>query len=465
MADAPHDHDHAPGSKHDHNHGHAHTHTHDEPSVQATDPAQQSLSDALSVSFGLLRLVMIVLVVVYLFSGFYQVGQQEEAVVTRFGKIVTDSNGLETKERGLHFGWPFPIDNVITVPTNERTVDLPNAFVYEGEGGMRALNPERDGSLVTGDANIVHARFKAGYVISDPVAFLANFGDPDGITQERFSLHGGGQSLSFEANRTGLQIADALVNNMVEQGIVHAVASQPADDIINSSLRSERAQAVAQTQLDKLNVGITITNIAMRLPEMPQAVADAYELVGQAEATRSTRINEAESQRTKLLGEAAGKAALPVQGQDGPLVQLIKEYEIATTLGDTDRLVELDAQLSEAFRTLTTVSEDIEYPIGGETATIINNAQIEKSQIAQRLKTEAQTVLELKEAYEQDPELFKQRRWQYVLREVFDEDSGIELFYTASGQRMEIEMNRDPLISRKKERERLEADIEANRGQ
>lgn len=469
MADAPHDHDHAPESKHDHHHGHSHAHSHDEPSVQTIDPAQQSLSDALRVSFGLLRLVMIVLVVVYLFSGFYQVGEQEEAVVTRFGKIVTDSDGLETKDRGLHFGWPFPIDNVITVPTNERTIDLPSAFVYEGEGGMRPLNPERDGSLVTGDANLVHARFKAGYIISDPVAFLANFGDPDGITQERFSLHGGGQKLSFDANRTGLQIADALVNNMVEQGIVHAVASQPAEDIISSRLDSTRARTVAQEKLDELAVGITITNITLRLPEMPQAVADAYELVGQAEATRATRINEAESDRTKLLGEAAGKAALPVQGQDGPLVQLLKEYEIATTLDDTARLAELDTQLSEAFRTLTVQGSDGEasggIPIGGETATIINNAQIEKSQIAQRLKTEAQTVLELKEAYEQDPQLFKQRRWQYVLREVFNEDSGIELFYTASGQRMELEMNRDPLISRKKERDRLEADIEANRAQ
>ncbi len=447
---------------HTHSHKHAHAHAHDEP-VRAIDPAQQSLSDALRVSFGLLRLVMIVLVVVYLFSGFYQVGEQEEAVVTRFGKIVTDSEGIETKDRGLHLGWPFPIDNVVRVPVNEQNIDFANAFVYEGEGGMRPLNPERDGSLITGDANIVHARFKAGYVISDPVAFISNFGDPNGITQERFSLHGGGQSISFDANRTGLQIANALVANMVEQGIVHAVAGQSSDDLIDSKLDSDTAKAVAQTHLDELDVGITLTNIAMRLPEMPQSVADAYGLVSQAEATRATRINEAESQRTKLLGEAAGKAALPVQGQDGPLVQLLKDYEIATTLNDTERLAELDTRLSTIFRTLTVDGPDGEaFPIGGETATIINNAQIEKSQIAQRLKTEAQTVAELKDAFEQDPELFKQRRWQYVLREIFAEDSGIELFYAMSGQRLELEMNRDPLISRTKERQRLEADMAEN---
>lgn len=443
----------------------AHTHAARtaEPSVAAVDPAQQSLSDALRVSFWLLRFAMIVLVVIYLFSGLYQVAEQEEAVVTRFGKIVTDSQGVQTKARGLHFGWPFPIDNVVTVPTNERAIDVANAFVYEGEGGVRPLNPERDGSLITGDANIVHARFKAAYVISDPVAFIKNFGDPDGVTPDVIGVDTPTGKMQININRTGLQIADALVTNMVEQGIVHAVAADTADDIIAGRFGSDRALGVAQRNLDELGVGITLTNVAMRLPEMPQSVRDAYGLVAQSEATKSTRINEAESDRTRLLGEAAGKAALPTQGQDGPLVQIIKDYEIATTLDDTERLEELDERLSRAFRQLAVVVDDQESPIGGETATIINNAQIEKSQIAQRLETEARTVLELKDAFEQDPELFKQRRWQYVLRDIFnDEASDIELFYTASGQRMLLDINRDPEITRTKERQRLERDMQEN---
>ncbi|MEM6855177.1 MAG: SPFH domain-containing protein, partial [Planctomycetota bacterium] len=347
---------------------------------------------------------------------------------------------------------------------------LSTAFFYEGEGGTRPLNPEKDGSLITGDANLVHARFNAGYMITDPVAFLANFGDPEGVTRQRIGLHGGGQYEMTDVNLTGLQLADGLVNNMVEQGIVHAVASQTVEDMIGGRLNNERALEIAQAKLDELNVGITLTKITIDQTEMPQSVADAYQLVAQAEATRATRINEAESDRTRLLGEAGGKAALPVRGQDGELVKLLKEYEIATTLDDTARLAELDVQLSQVFRTLSVPTSEGDaseedngmLTIGGETATIINNAQIEKSQIAQRLKTEAQTVVELKEAFEQDPELFKQRRWQYVLREVFSEDSGIELFYAPSGQRLLIEMNRDPKITRVKERERLERDMEEN---
>jgi len=433
--------------------------------VNAIDPAQQSLSDALRVSFGLLRVVMIVMVLLYLVSGFYQVGERETAVVTRFGKIVTDAEGNAEKKSGWYFGWPFPIDNVVTVPTSERSIDLPTAFVYEGEGAPGPLNPEKDGSLITGDANIVHARFSAQYVISDPVAFIRNFGDPDAVTQDRMDFATAEGLTAFRIQRTGQQIADDLVVNMVEQGIVHAVASAKANDVIGGRFRADQARLVAQRQLDELNVGITLTNIAIRLPEMPLSVRDAYGLVAQSEATKSTLINTAESDRTRLLGEAAGKAALPISGEDGPLVKLIKQYEVATTLDDQARLTTLDTQLSAAFRQLAVNVDGPEasrYDIGGETATIINNALIEKTQITERIKTEAETVLELKEAFEKNPTLFKERRWQYVIREIFSQDSGIELFYAPSGRRILLDINRDPNIANAKRRAALEADINAN---
>lgn len=429
------------------------------------DPAQQSLSDALRVSFGLLRAVMVILVVAYLFSGIYQVGEQQEAVVTRFGKIVTDSEGSATKARGFHFGWPFPIDNIVTVPTSNQTIAINQAFVYEGEGGARPLNPEKDGSLITGDANIVHARFTVNYQITDPPAFIANFGDPDGVTEETIVVATPTGNQSIKINRTGMQIAETLVTNMMEQGIVHAVASVTADEVISREYNSGRAISVAQKQLDDLKVGITITNINIDSPEMPQSVRDAYTLVTQSEATRATLINQAESERTRLLGEAAGKAALPVNGQDGPLVVLLKEYELATSLNDDERLAELDVRLAEVFAGLVVEFDGETYDIGGETATIINNALIEKSQITQQIKTEAETVLELRDAFDKDPELFKERRWQYVVREIFNEDSGIELFYAPSGQRLLIEMNRDPEITRTKQRDRLDAEIEAGQRQ
>ncbi|MEM8737959.1 MAG: SPFH domain-containing protein [Planctomycetota bacterium] len=429
------------------------------------DPAQQSLSDALRLSFGLLRLVMIVLIVGYLFSGFYQVGQQESAVVTRFGKIVEDREGNTAKERGLHFGWPYPIDQVVKVPTNDRSLSLNRAFVYEGEGTPGPLNPERDGSLITGDVNLVHARFQVLYAITDPEDFLRNIGDPAGVTEIEVEVSTGAETERVVIERTGLMAAQELVRNFAEQGIVHAVGSVTADEVLAGRFSGGQAQRLAQEKLDELAVGITIRNISFDTgaAEMPLAVRDAYGLVSQAEAQKSTVINEAESERTQLLGEAGGKAALPVAGNDGPLVRLVKEYELATTLGDTARLAELDTRLRAVFRGLAVPTDAGTVDIGGETATVINTALIAKSQISERIKTEAETVLELREAFARDPQLFKERRWQYVAREVFGEDSGIELMYVPSGQRLLLEMNRDPAITRTKGRARLDAEQERAR--
>ena len=104
-----HDHDHA-------GHDHGHSHVHDD--APAVDPAQQSLADALKVSFWLLRALMIALVVIYVcFSGMYQVAENEAAVVTRFGKIVGAEDGASAvKEPGFHFAPPFPSKKCCACP-------------------------------------------------------------------------------------------------------------------------------------------------------------------------------------------------------------------------------------------------------------------------------------------------------------------------------------------------------------
>ena len=51
------------------------------------DAAGKSLSEALRMSFIILKVIMIVLIVAFLASGFETVGSNEQALVLRFGKI------------------------------------------------------------------------------------------------------------------------------------------------------------------------------------------------------------------------------------------------------------------------------------------------------------------------------------------------------------------------------------------
>ncbi len=432
-----HDHDHDQTCNHP-------AHAHDAPAV---DPAQQSLADALKVSFWLLRALMITLVVVYIcFSGMYQVAENEAAVVTRFGRIVGAEDGTAEKEPGFHPGLPFPIQEVLRVPTSERTLRIDRQFVYQDPGDSAQpkrgpLNPELDGSLITGDANLVHARFVISYRVNDPTDFIVNVGD--------------------------LAQSDALVLNAVQQAVVHAVASVAADDVIAGRPNhpddgKHDIKTKAQRTLDELNTGVKLSSVTIERPEMPAMVRDAYELVGQSEAVRGKLVDDAQRQRTKLLGEAAGKAALPVEGQAGPLVQLIKEYELATALNDPAQIAAAAQPLAAAFRSLR-LAGNADTPgidIGGEVARIINEAQIARTNITEGIDTDVQTVQELKAAFDENPDFFKQAMWQDAARQIFSEDSGIEVFYAPSGDAMQLIINRDPAITGQKQRRALDKRLE-----
>ena len=153
---------------------------------EETDPASRSLSEALLVSFRILKIVMLVLVVAYLASGVFTVQPGEEAIVLRFGKVAGPP-----RTPGLRFSLPYPIDEKIIVPVKEKkTLEL-DSFWFQ----MRAkdlgkeldlispmsdgLNPVNDGALITGDKNLVHLTFLITYRIADPQAYVLNVIDEE----------------------------------------------------------------------------------------------------------------------------------------------------------------------------------------------------------------------------------------------------------------------------------------------
>ena len=58
---------------------------------EAMDPANKSLTDALHMSFRVLQFVIIVLLVLFLFSGFKTIGNNESGVATTWGRVWTIS--------------------------------------------------------------------------------------------------------------------------------------------------------------------------------------------------------------------------------------------------------------------------------------------------------------------------------------------------------------------------------------
>lgn len=419
---------------HDHDHGHHHDHDHFEP----TDPAQQSLADALRVSFTVLKWAMVVLLVIYLFTGIFRVEEQQRAVRLQFGKMTGDPMVYEP---GWYFGLPYPIEQKIFVPVAPRTISLANQYWFESRGsgqtldeqaaGAGPLNPERDGSLLTGDANIVHGRFEVTYVITDPAAYVSNVGN--------------------------LAKADVLVRSVAEQGVVFAIAQSEADAVIRNQFSRLAAVSRMQEVLDAMQTGITIReqNFALTDRTMPLPVRAAYQAVINAESERGRLVEVARQQRTSILNAAAGEA-------HDQLFNLVLAYEMAAAAGQDEQAEALSQAIDEAFDSLSVETEaGAILPIGGEAATIINQAHTYSTQTVQQIKTERNTFESLLEQYRQSPELVRSQLWETTRQAIFTGE--VETIYAPTQDRLNVLINSDPRIQREREQQRLQQEQEAAR--
>jgi regulator of protease activity HflC (stomatin/prohibitin superfamily) len=394
----------------------------DGPAAEA-DPALRSLAEALRLSFGILRLAMVGLLVAYAFSGLFTVGTNEVALRLRFGDYV-GRPGEQVLERGTYLAAPFPLEQVITIDTRPQSLVLDREFWYEldpdAAGKTRAeirrsqggtLNPLRDGSLLTGDRNLVHARWTVTYRVADPVAYLTNVGDPE--------------------------LARELVRCTIQQGIVHALARLPADAVLRAAVDRDAAIGIAHERLDAMGTGIAIDQLALDEVSAPVGVIDAFEAVTTAETDRAQRIVAAEQDRARILGEAAGEAS-------DRLLARIDAFDQATDDDRTSGVATLDHDLSHLRIDGAAV--------GGEVARRINAAKTHRARVVEELKADRETFEQLLPEFEDHQRLVLSRLWEACRERIFTGD--VETFYTLPG-RLELQLNRDPAVQQDRQREQL----------
>ena len=403
--------------------------------VSEVDAAQQSLADALRFGFTLLKLLMVLLVVGYfVVSGTTIVEEQQKVVKLRFGKIVG-----QPLEPGFHFTWPFPIEEKIWIEVASQQITLNNSFWFELSerdigrtldemaAAMRPINPLRDGSLLTGDASVVHGQFQLTYRITDPVRYVEHIGDP--------------------------ALARDVVRNAAERGIIHAASRVNADNFIASRWGKEYAESQAQSVLDQMNSGITIMELSATATEMPLAVRSAYREVSNAQNERAQAIAQARQEYSRILVETAGAA-------HEPLYLLIQELEQAIELNDTDAEQALRDELTRSFTGLRMNDQRGGSEIGGEVAAALNRANTERSQIVQSVRADAARFEALLAEYRKNPGVVVNRIWEQARRRVLS-SPGVETLYAPDGAENRLMVNPDPAVARQREMERLRAQEEA----
>ncbi|MEK7707558.1 MAG: protease modulator HflK [Verrucomicrobiota bacterium] len=254
------------------------------------DAGSQALAEALRSSFAIVKVVMVVLVVVFLFSGFFTVGPQEKAIILRFGKPLGEGEKA-LLGAGAHWAFPYPIDEVVKVPITEiqqvkSTVGWfaqtpeQEALNQEPPAGP-SLNPMIDGYALTADGNIVHVKATLSYRIENPVRYVFDF-----------------------------VIASNAVQNALDNALLATAARFKVDDILTrdrigfqDAVRRRVTQLIEAQQL-----GIIVELCAVD-PRPPRQLKQAFDNVVTAGQNRDKVLTDARSDENKVLNKSGADAA------------------------------------------------------------------------------------------------------------------------------------------------------------
>ena len=269
-------------------HDHDHDHRHD--ALETRDAGSQALAEALGSSFTIVKIVMALMVIAFLGSGFFQVGPQEKAVILRFGKPVGEGEKM-LLGAGLHWSLPYPIDEVVRIPiTQIQTVTSDNGWYYttpeqeltgEGLDTAMPINPAIDGYSLTADTNIVHIKVTLSYHVTDPIKYIFNF-----------------------------ENASNAVQNAVDNALLFTAAQFKADDILinNVSGFQEAVQQRVGYLIDKQNLGIAIDQCPV-VSTAPRQLAQIFGEVTIAREGRNKMLDEAHSRENQITNSASATAA------------------------------------------------------------------------------------------------------------------------------------------------------------
>ena len=323
---------------------------------EAMDPANRSLTDALQLSFRVLQLAIIVLFVLFLFSGFRTIEANQAGVATRWGHI----ESLQGLEPGLQMNWPPPVGDFIVFQAEGRVVDDGKKFlpdptsitqqdvqVAQASASDR-IKPERDGSFITAAGEIAHVSVSARFDVVDAVSFLESMSSDEADSLVRLAL----------------QCA------VVDVGARHTLA-ELREDLTGDALRG-MIQSACQQFLDRIDSGIRVADVTI-LSEVnpPLFIQQSFEEYTRVRQQVEADVESArqEAQETKIA--AAGE-------HYGELAELLNAWEAQWEMNDKDgmsaTMTSMDALLAsgrisgDAFRAISSAQRYesmVENSVGG----------------------------------------------------------------------------------------------------
>jgi membrane protease subunit HflK len=259
------------------------------PPDRPIDSGSQALSEALKSSFFVVKIVMGLLVIVFIGSGFFTVGPNERAIILRLGKPVgTGEQALLGP--GPHLALPYPIGEYkkVSITGIQRVTSRAGWYAVTPEQELAGfeppaggnLNPAVDGYALTADGNIVHTRATLTYTIKDPIRYVFNFVD-----------------------------ASNAVMNALDDAVLYTAAHFKVDDILTRDVAGygEAVRNRVRELVEKQDLGIQVEQCTPQSVP-PRQLRDAFNSVLRSELGRNKTLDEANSVANQTLSRASAEA-------------------------------------------------------------------------------------------------------------------------------------------------------------
>ena len=115
-----------------------------------------------------LPIAVFVIAGILLSGSFYSVSEDQQAVVTTFGKVT------RTDSAGVHFKLPL-VQHVTKVDVTTHGASIGYVIENSNQGWGEKENPQ----MITSDFNLIDVDFYIEYKVNDPVAYLYNSENPE----------------------------------------------------------------------------------------------------------------------------------------------------------------------------------------------------------------------------------------------------------------------------------------------
>lgn len=237
-----------------------------------------------------LGVIALVLVALWLASGFFIVQEGQVAVVTQFGKYKT------TAPAGFQWRLPYPIQSHETVNISQlRTFEVG----FRGNARNKVL-PEA--LMLTTDENIVDMQFVVQYRLRADGApdYLFKMRDPDDAVRQ--------------ASETAMR---------------EIVGKKPMDFVLYEG-RTEVAaevQTLMQQILDRYAAGIQVSTVAIQNVQPPEQVQAAFDDAVKAGQDRERQINEGQAYANQVVPLASGQASRMLEQAEGYKAKVIGDAQ------------------------------------------------------------------------------------------------------------------------------------------